>query len=126
MTAQAGEMLVEQIVPRLRTLVPKSVKPVGAEDTEELIQDSLVVAAQMLHRVEQSGKTVMRKFYSQHGIADELRYEPTCFSTFYEFSAGARSFCDSRSCACVNPSQQDSDVCIAPLRSSVADCNCNG
>ena len=56
MTAQAGDLLVEQIAPRLRTLVPKSVKPVGAEDTEELVQDAIVIAAQMLHRVEQSGK----------------------------------------------------------------------
>ncbi len=56
MTAQAGDLLVEQIAPRLRALVPKSVKPVGAEDTEELVQDAIVIAAQMLHRVEQSGK----------------------------------------------------------------------
>jgi hypothetical protein len=56
MTAQAGTMLVEQIAPRLRTLVPKSVKPVGAEDPEELLQDALAIAANMLHRVEQSGK----------------------------------------------------------------------
>src|SRR5471030_2733429 len=58
MTAQAGDMLVEQIAPRLRTLVPKSVKPVGAEDPEELLQDAITIAAQMLHRVEVSGKTV--------------------------------------------------------------------
>ena len=56
MTAQAGDLLVEQIAPRLRALVPKSVKPVGAEDTEELVQDAIVIAAQMLHRVELSGK----------------------------------------------------------------------
>ena len=56
MTAQAGTMLVEEIAPRLRTLVPKSVKPVGAEDPEELLQDALAIAANMLHRVEQSGK----------------------------------------------------------------------
>ena len=58
MTAQAGELLVTQIAPRLRTLVPKSVKPVGAEDGEELIQDAIAIAAQMLDRVEQTGKTV--------------------------------------------------------------------
>ena len=56
MTAQAGDLLVEQIAPILRTLVPKSVKPVGAEDTEELIQDAITIAAQMPARVEQSGK----------------------------------------------------------------------
>ena len=56
MTAQAGDLLVEQIAPRLRALVPKSVKPVGAEDTEELVQDAITIAAQMLHRVEQTGR----------------------------------------------------------------------
>ena len=58
MTAQAGITLVEEITPRLRTLVPKSVKPVGGEDAEELLQDAITIAAQMLHRVEVSGKTV--------------------------------------------------------------------
>lgn len=56
MSPSAGCLLVEQIAPRLRALVPKSVKPVGAEDSEELIQDAITIAAQMLHRVEQSGK----------------------------------------------------------------------
>ena len=58
MSPSAGCLLVEQIAPRLRTLVPKSVKPVGAEDAEELVQDAIVIAAQMLDRVEQAGKTV--------------------------------------------------------------------
>ena len=56
MSPSAGDLLVEQITPRLRTLVPKSVKPVGAEDPEELLQDAITIAAQMLHRVELSGK----------------------------------------------------------------------
>jgi hypothetical protein len=56
LTAQEGYLLVEHIATRLRALVPKSVKPVGAEDTEELVQDAIVIAAQMLHRVELSGK----------------------------------------------------------------------
>ena len=58
MSPSAGDLLVEQIAPRLRTLVAKSVKPVGAEDPEELLQDAMTIAAQMLHRVEEQGKTV--------------------------------------------------------------------
>lgn len=58
MSPSAGCLLVEHIAPRLRALVPKSVKPVGAEDGEELIQDAIVIAAQMLDRVEQAGKKV--------------------------------------------------------------------
>ena len=56
MSPSAGDLLVEQITPRLRTLVPKSVKPVGGEDAEELLQDAITIAAQMLHRVEQTGR----------------------------------------------------------------------
>jgi len=37
-------------------MIPKSVNPIGAEDTEELVQDTIVIAAQMQDRVEQSGK----------------------------------------------------------------------
>jgi hypothetical protein len=58
MSPSAGDILVEQIAPRLRTMIPKAVKPVGAEDEEELLQDAITVAAQMLHRVEQQGKSV--------------------------------------------------------------------
>ena len=58
MSPSAGCLLVEQIAPRLRTMIPKAVKPVGAEDEEELLQDAITIAAQMLNRLEQNGKTV--------------------------------------------------------------------
>ncbi len=58
MSPQAGQILVEQIAPRIRSAVPGCAKPVGAEDHEELVQDCIAMAAQMLHRVEEVGKTV--------------------------------------------------------------------
>ena len=58
MSPSACCLLIEQIAPWLRTLVPKSVKPVGAEGGEELIHDAIVIAAQMLDRVEQAGKKI--------------------------------------------------------------------
>ena len=58
MSPQAGHMLVHEIAPRLRTLIPQSVTPLGCEDTEELIQDSIALAAKMIHNVEAQGKTV--------------------------------------------------------------------
>jgi DNA-directed RNA polymerase specialized sigma24 family protein len=51
-------MLLEEIAPRLRSTIPKVVRPVGAEDAEELVQDALVTAAQLLDAVERNGKTV--------------------------------------------------------------------
>ena len=57
MSPEAGFTLVQEVAPRLRNIIP-NIKPVGAEDTEELLQDALAVAAKMLHDLEQRGKQV--------------------------------------------------------------------
>lgn len=51
-------MLLEEIAPRLRSVIPRCVRKVGAEDDEELVQDALVTAAKMLQSVETAGKQV--------------------------------------------------------------------
>ena len=56
MSPQAGWILQEEIVPRLRSAIPKSVLCVGAEDHQELIQDATTMAARMIDRVESQGK----------------------------------------------------------------------
>ena len=58
MSPAAGDLLVEQIAPRLRSAIPKCVNMVGAEDAEELVQDAIAMAARMLHNVESAGKKV--------------------------------------------------------------------
>jgi hypothetical protein len=45
MSPQLGWILQEEIVPRLRSAIPRNVNYVGSEDSEELIQDSIVIAA---------------------------------------------------------------------------------
>ncbi len=57
MSPKAGFVLLDQIEPRLRAVIPR-IKPVGAEDAEELLQDALAVAAKMLHDLEERGKEV--------------------------------------------------------------------
>lgn len=52
MSPSAGQVLIDKIAPRLRSTIPASVIPCGAEDQEELLQDALTIAAQMLHRIE--------------------------------------------------------------------------
>ncbi len=41
MSPQAGFVLMDQIAPRLRNIIPAAVRPVGAEDAEELVQDAI-------------------------------------------------------------------------------------
>jgi hypothetical protein len=58
MSPQAGFLLQDQVVPRLRSAIPNVVHCVGAEDHNELIQDATALAAKMMHNVEQAGKKV--------------------------------------------------------------------
>jgi hypothetical protein len=45
MSPQAGWILQEEVVPRLRSAIPRAVSFVGSEDAEELIQDATAMAA---------------------------------------------------------------------------------
>jgi hypothetical protein len=58
MSPQAGVVLMQEIAPRLRNAIPQCVRKVGAEDDEELLQDGLTMAAQMLDNLEERGKQV--------------------------------------------------------------------
>ena len=58
MSPQAGWILQEEIVPRLKASIPRNVKCVGSEDADELIQDAIVMAAKLMHNAEQQGKSV--------------------------------------------------------------------
>ena len=58
MSPQAGWILQEEVVPRLRAAIPRNVNQIGAEDAEELIQDATVMAAKLMDNVEQQGKSV--------------------------------------------------------------------
>ena len=58
MSPQAAWMLVEEIAPRLRNSIPSRLKPLPPEDSEELRQDTIAMAAQMLASAERNGKDV--------------------------------------------------------------------
>lgn len=57
MSPHTSWSLVHEVVPRLTCTVP-GIKPVGAEDTEELIQDATALAARMLNNAELNGRKV--------------------------------------------------------------------
>jgi hypothetical protein len=91
-------MLMGQIAPRLRSAIPKCVHPVGAEDSEELVQDAIATAAQMLHNVEAAGKTV-----TPGNIA---------YFTILHMKSGRRSVCRSRADVMACGTQLDHKSCV--------------
>lgn len=60
MSPQAGLLLQDQIIPRLKSCVPQSVLCVGSEDPAELVQDSIAFSCKLLHNAEVAGKSVVQ------------------------------------------------------------------
>ena len=58
MSPQAGWILQEEVVPRLRSAIPRNVRQIGYEDAEELVQDSICIAAKLLDNCEKANKKV--------------------------------------------------------------------
>src|ERR1035437_3036319 len=58
MSPRSGWLLVNEIVPRLRSAVPLVAHCIGAEDPEELIGDATLHATRILHSAESRGKTI--------------------------------------------------------------------
>ena len=105
MSPAAGDLLVEHIAPRLRATIPRVVKPVGAEDEEELVQDAIVVAAQMLDAVERNGKTVTPGNIAYYAIL--------------AMKSGRRSQCRSRADTMAQGTQLDSKSCVLSFEEEV-------
>lgn len=68
MSPRAGWLLVNEILPRLRSSVPLVAHCVGAEDPEELIGDATLHAARILHSAESRGKTVSASSVAYYAI----------------------------------------------------------
>ncbi len=58
MSSKADSMFVDEIVPRLRHMIPHKVSFVGSEDAEEVLQDATLMAARLIARARANGKTV--------------------------------------------------------------------
>ena len=55
MSPMMGEMLVHEVVPRLRAAV-RSIPKIGSEDDEEIVQDATLMAARMMDSAERAGR----------------------------------------------------------------------
>jgi len=58
MSPQVGELLVQQIAPRIRSLLSNSAAQVGSDDIGELTQDAIAQAATLLSSAQARGKKV--------------------------------------------------------------------
>jgi DNA-directed RNA polymerase specialized sigma24 family protein len=68
MSPQTGWLLQEEVVPRLRAVIPHTVHRVGCEDAEELVQDATAMAAGIFHKAEAARKKVAASSVAYYSI----------------------------------------------------------
>ena len=104
MSPEAGTVLLEQVAPRLKAAVPY-IKPVGAEDKEELLQDGLCMAAHLLDANEKNGKTVP---------ASSVAYY-----TILHLKSGRRSHSAARTDVMGSGTQLDGKTCVLSTETEI-------
>ncbi len=107
MSPAAGLVLVDQIMPIITATVPHTVKPVGAEDHGEIIQDTLTMAAQMVESCEARGKAV---------IPNSVAYYAVQLA-----KTGRRSYGATRTDALCPAAQIDGNSTVASLDEAIPD-----
>ena len=97
MNCETETLLLQEVAPRLRAAIPKTVPMVGPDDPEELLQDGLAIAIGLLQSAQRAGKKV-----SPGNIA---RCHPVSALLPTEQRYGAPSLADrgptSGCCACI-------------------------
>ena len=68
MSPKIADVLVREVMPIIQGTVPQTVKPIGAEDHEELVQDCITMAAMMLDALERAGKRPIPRSVAYYAI----------------------------------------------------------
>ena len=105
MSPQAGSVLLNEVAPRLRAYT-RGLKQVGADDGDELCQDGIALAAQMLDSAERRGKAV-----SAGNVA---------WYAARQLAAGRRSTWGGRTDALCPAAQLDGKAGLTSLQAEVA------
>jgi hypothetical protein len=58
MSPEAGSMLLNEVAPRIRSAAQHCIKFVGAEDAQEIAQDTIAMAAKIVHNAEANKKKI--------------------------------------------------------------------
>ncbi|MFZ2653738.1 MAG: hypothetical protein WAX69_02370 [Victivallales bacterium] len=107
MSPSAALMLEKEIYPIIRNTIPRTARPMGSEDPEELVQDATASAAEMLEAMEKAGKTPL-----PHSIA---------YYSIQRTKSGRRSYGDVRSDVMSPGFQMDHDGSVCSMQDPAGD-----
>ncbi len=106
MSPAAAMMLEKEIYPIIRNTVPRTVRPQGSEDSEELVQDATASAAEMLESMEKAGKKPLPNSIAYYSIQ--------------RTKSGHRSYGDHRTDVMFPGFQQDHEGAVCSMQEPVS------
>ena len=107
MSPSAALMLEKQIYPIIRNTIPRTARPMGSEDHEELIQDATASAAEMLESMEKAGKKPLPNSIAYYSIQ--------------RTKSGRRSYGDNRTDVMSPGFQMDHEGSVCSMQDPVCD-----
>ncbi len=107
MSPSAALMLETQIYPIIRNTIPRTARPIGSEDSQELIQDATASAAEMIESMERAGKKPLPNSIAYYSIQ--------------RTKSGRRSYGDNRSDVMFPGYQMDHEGSLCSMQDPVCD-----
>ena len=107
MSPSAALMLEKQIYPIIRNTIPRTARPIGSEDPEELIQDATASAAEMIESMEKSGRKPLPNSIAYYSIQ--------------RTKSGRRSYGDNRTDVMFPGYQMDHEGSLCSMQDPVCD-----
>ena len=107
MSPSAALMLEKQIYPIIRNTIPRTARPIGSEDSQELVQDATASAAEMLEAMERSGRKPLPNSIAYYSIQ--------------RTKSGRRSYGDIRSDVMSPGFQMDHEGSMCSMQDPVCD-----
>jgi hypothetical protein len=107
MSPSAALMLEKQIYPIIRNTIPRTARPIGSEDSQELIQDATASAAEMLESMEKAGKKPLPNSIAYYSIQ--------------RTKSGRRSYGDNRTDVMFPGYQMDHEGSVCSMQDPVCD-----
>ncbi len=107
MSPSAALMLEKQIYPIIRNTIPRTARPIGSEDPEELVQDATASAAEMIESMEKAGKKPLPNSIAYYSIQ--------------RTKSGRRSYGDNRTDVMFPGYQMDHEGSVCSMQDPICD-----
>ena len=107
MSPSAALMLEKEIYPIIRNTIPRTARPMGSEDSQELVQDATASAAEMLESMEKSGRKPLPNSIAYYSIQ--------------RTKSGRRSYGDNRTDVMFPGYQMDHEGSLCSMQDPICD-----